>query len=463
MHGPLILSELLEREGHQVRFFLEEKGWLSRLAAWAPDVVALSASTGNHIRLLRAAERIKANLNPAPVTVMGGPHPTFFPDVVRHPALDAICRGEGDLAFPLFLSGIEDGRPPEDTPNFWVRKDDRIIRNEMGPLVRHLDRLPFSRRRIYDASRALRTAPAKTVFTGRGCPNNCIFCFNHAYRSLVKGKGPFLRRRSVSHVMEEILYLDKNFGFRSLEFYDDIFTLDRQWVFEFADEYGRLVKKPYTIITAADRMDEELAEALHASGCAWVAFGIESGNEELRKKILKKPVANEDIRRCAGLLRKKGIRYYTFNILAMPEEKRENALETLHLNQEIRSHHAFCSIAQPYPGTRLAELAVEMGLATREELERDSESMTSFLGKSIFRNGNDPFTVNLQKFFPLLVKAPALEPLILPLLKLPPNQLFLLVHQAIHGLHVKARQNEGWFRAAARYLRNRNVYYGKST
>ena len=77
LNGPLILAELLERQGHEVRFFLRSKGWFDRLKEFSPHVLALSVCSGDHHFMLEAASMAKAHIDPAPLVIMGGPHPTF--------------------------------------------------------------------------------------------------------------------------------------------------------------------------------------------------------------------------------------------------------------------------------------------------------------------------------------------------------------------------------------------------
>ncbi|MFH2099264.1 MAG: cobalamin-dependent protein, partial [Pseudomonadota bacterium] len=261
--GPIGLAEILERQGHQVRFFLEDRSWVKRIVEWAPHVVALSATTGNHLPMLKMAEIARSAVTPRPVVILGGPHATFFPEVIHHPALDAICRGEGDLALPQFLAEMEGGGLPEKIPNFWIKKDGVILKNEIGPLVVNLDDIPFPRRTpLYSEYRFRRNYPVKTTVSSRGCPFGCIYCYNNIYKKMVRGKGPYVRRRSVSHLMEELLYLHKTYGFRSLEILDDIFTMDKAWTLDFAREYARKIRLPYAVLSSPGFLDPEIIEAL---------------------------------------------------------------------------------------------------------------------------------------------------------------------------------------------------------
>jgi len=455
--GPLILTELLEREGHEVRFFLEERGWFQRLAAWEPEVVAASAITGNHLWILKAAEKIKTTLSPPPFVVMGGAHPTFFTSVIEHPAVDAICRGEGEVAFPRLLAETKGKRLPENIENFWVKRNGQIHKNDLGPLIKNLDDNPIPRRSLYADHPFLKNAPCKRTVTSRGCPFNCTYCFNHVYRTLMQGKGAYLRRRSVGHVLEELAYLKSRFGLRMVEFTDDVFTSEKEWFLEFASEYKRRINRPYWMLIHVTHIDEEIADTIKASGCTRVTFSIESGSERIRRDLMNKALKNDDILNCARLLRERDIPFQTFNMVGFPGETTEEAFETIRINKEIKPFYAWCSIVQPYPGTKLSKMCEEMGLLEHRS-GRPEEIGTSWFHTSVILQKNRKALSNLQKFFGLLVKYPWIEPLIRVLIKFPPNGLFKYMHQFYYGYHMKNRNHLPFFFALRLYARYRKYY-----
>lgn len=455
--GPLLLAQVLESQGHRVRFFLPQRGWFRDMARFRPRVLAFSLCTGQQPWALSVAARAKKLLPGPPLVVLGGPHPTFFPDVIRHPAVDAICRGEGELSFPRLLAGVENGSFPADVSNFWVKKDGGIIKNPLGPLVRDLDRLPIpSRRQLYDHYPFLRTSPFKKTSAGRGCPFNCAFCFNRKYKSMVKGKGPYVRLRSVAHLVEEVCYLKREFGLSHIDFNDDIFTLDKTWLAEFAEEFGKRAGISYSCNVHVRYMDEDVAGMLKGSGCSVVKFGVETADEERRKSLLCKETTNEQIRRCARLLHGRGLRFQTYNILGLPWEGFSDLKKTLRLNQEIAPAYAWSSLAQPYPGTRLAELCREQG-RVREENGECAVSMSWFETSVLDIPGRDRI-VNLQKFFAFLVRHPRFEPLAGLLIRLPPNIFFRFFSQAVYGFTMRRVARVGWLRSLRVFLKNRRHY-----
>lgn len=64
----------------------------SILDEWKPEFVAYSLYTGYHKPLLELNRRLKESLDF--ISVLGGPHDTFFPEIIYQEGVDLVCRGE---------------------------------------------------------------------------------------------------------------------------------------------------------------------------------------------------------------------------------------------------------------------------------------------------------------------------------------------------------------------------------
>ena len=60
-------------------------------------------------------------------SVFGGPHPTYEPNMVQYPFVDAICRGEADVCFPDLVNRLDRGQGYFDVSNFWFKGPDGEI------------------------------------------------------------------------------------------------------------------------------------------------------------------------------------------------------------------------------------------------------------------------------------------------------------------------------------------------
>lgn len=87
-----------------------------------------------------------------------------------------------------------------------------------------------------------------------------------------------------------------------------------------------------------------------------VHMGIESGNDAVRNKVLKRNMNNKQIIRSFKLCDKYGIKTLSFNMIGIPHETEKNIQETIKLNRVVNPHIVGVSIFRPYPGTRLYDL-----------------------------------------------------------------------------------------------------------
>ena len=214
--GIMTLSSSLKGKGHDVKLTLteelNEKGILDVVNDYKPDVLAYSIMTGEHIYHMELNEMIRSHY-PNAVSVFGGPHPTYSPEMIEKDYVDAICRGEGELFFLELVEKLEKKEDYYNIKNFWFKKKDgSIVKNEMGSLVSNLDEPPVPDRQLmYDADKALRARGTKLFMATRGCPYQCTYCFNHAYNALTKGKGEMIRSRSVDSILKEIKEVKDNY------------------------------------------------------------------------------------------------------------------------------------------------------------------------------------------------------------------------------------------------------------
>ena len=238
------------------------------------------------------------------LTVFGGPHPTFFPKLIEHPAVDVICRGEGEQAIVEMANKINAGEPVYDTLNCSFKRNGEFISNGLRPLIANLDSIPNPDRLIYRSKYSYLRKTQAAFMAGRGCPHRCTFCFNHSLQRMYRGLGSFVRFRNPEKVVDEILQVAGQWKVKTVYLQDDTLFLNKRWLGEFAQLYGDQVGLPMLCLVRADQVDEESIAALRSAGLKNVFFGIESGDEAVRNDLLNKGVTDEDIHRTARILRK---------------------------------------------------------------------------------------------------------------------------------------------------------------
>jgi len=357
---------------------------------------------------------------PSVLVALGGPHPTFFPEIIDEPEVDAICMGEGEHALLQIANRAETGESLRGISNLWHQHGGQVVREQLAPLHEDLDALPWPDRSIYYRGYPHLNLSRKPFFAGRGCPFNCAFCFNQNLRKLFRGKGPYVRRRRPDAVVDEILHVRRTYGLCTVYMQDDTFTLSKRWLAEFAEDYARRVRLPLVCLARADLIDREIVTSLKEMNCRSVFFGIESGDERIRQTILRKTVTDEQIRGSAALLESSNIRVRTYNMLGIPTESLSDAWQTVRLNAEIQPTFPWCSIFHPYPRTELGDRASQMGLIS----DGNDSLGATFFRESALSLPHKREIDNLHKLFFWAVRFPWLQPLVRRLTRLPPNRLF---------------------------------------
>jgi anaerobic magnesium-protoporphyrin IX monomethyl ester cyclase len=438
----MTLAALLTPAGHAVELFIEslEADLEDRVERAAPDLVCFSVISGNHLWAYEKARWIKSR-SPKTLTVLGGPHPTFFPESLSTEGVDIICIGEGEAALVELANAYPDIERIKRIPNLHVKAQGQIFRNEVRDLVADLDLLPFPDRDVYYKYPQLRKMGRKTFLTSRGCPYNCSFCFNHQVQQLYRHKGTYLRRRSAENILAEIRAVQSRYGLKSVFFQDDIFILSKSWLADFLVKYRAEIHLPFTCLVRADLVDENVVRQLKKAGCVGVQFGIESGSEEIRNRILRKRLTDAQIVEAARLFKHHRIPFKTYNIIGLPYERVEDVFKTILLNAKIKADLPWVATLTPYPRTDIAASMKAAGLIPGDYSVDDIPS--SFFKGGRNRALSDP-VVNLHRLFFLAVKFPCLIPLIKKLIRVRPNPVFDIIYYLSQLYIYKRSENLGW-------------------
>lgn len=382
-HGIGALSATLKQAGHHAELITleqepEDREFLAGISRADPDLVAVSFGSHQWKQVRRLSDLVNRELN-LPV-LAGGVHATHASEqTIDHHGIDMLCRGEGEQAIVETAAALEAGGDLSKIENLWLKDDEgRLIKNQVRPLIEKLDSLPFVDREIFDMDGILRVnAGEMSMMAGRGCPYGCAYCCNNALIELYRGKGRYVRYRSVDHLLSEIEELAGRYPIRTLYFEDDIFTLKKDWVEEFCQKYKRSFSFPFRIYIHVQAVDLELLTMLREAGLYMVNVGVESGNERIRREVMKRKMTNERIEQVFCWLHDLDIIVRDFNIVGLPGETPETMRETMELNRRILPDQVQVSIFYPYPGTELYNTCREAGYLT------DEERQTYFETKSI--------------------------------------------------------------------------------
>jgi radical SAM superfamily enzyme YgiQ (UPF0313 family) len=206
------------------------------------------------------------------------------------------------------------------------------------------------RRKLY-FSIMVRKKPVDTLFTSRGCPFRCGFCYNFRQK---------YRYRTAHDVVDELTRIREQ-GIRDVEIADDTFTGHRGRALEIFDRIlAEKLDISFRIKSRVDVFTDELANKARQAGVYLVAFGMESGSQRMLDAMNKKTTVEMNAR-AVRLTRKYRMLSHSSWIIGYPGETPETATETLDF---IRKHHPSTvnlAVLRPYPNTEAYRLAAASG------------------------------------------------------------------------------------------------------
>ena len=419
------LSASLKKSGHQVDLafdpglddilgfmdigFLKagNSSWfLNKIDQFQPDLICFSCLTNLYGFVKDKASIIKKHCN-IPIAV-GGIHPTILPEqVIMNPDIDMICLGEGDEALTELADRMENGEDYFDIQNFWFKKNCTVIRNPLRPLIQDLDSLPFPDRDLFYQQGCF--AGTFYLVSGRGCPFTCSYCCHHFLQKLYRGKGKYVRRRSVDNIIREIDFYKGKYKIKSVYSMDDTFTLDNDWIDEFSIKYRETINLPLYCHVRPGTVTLRMIDSLKRANCHSVFFGVDSGNEDMRFNIMNRKIKNSVIIDQAKLLRDNRIRITTSAIFGMPDETQQQMYDTMNLIGKIKSDLSYSFIFYPFPNTDSYNYCIENNLIEPEDHEKIINGEGSFHKTSLIKQDNAELAEILKNLLPFSVKFPFLS------------------------------------------------------
>jgi len=457
-YGVMILSAILKTNGHKCDILIDslEKNLMERIESIKPDIIGFSITSPRYSWMKNLAKKIKSEFE-RPI-VVGGPHPTFHPEIMSEDFVDIACIGEGEHAILELLEKLGNGGDITKIKNLWIKKEGEFHKNPIRNLVEDLDSTPWADRDLYRRYSFLRNQNTDIFMASRGCPYNCTFCFNKRYNALYKGKGKVLRRRSVLSLINEIKKaISANRKVSSLVFCDDTFILgSRNWFNEFLSRYRQEINLPFSITARANLVDEDIIKRLKAAGCNSIRMAIESANQDLREKVLKKGLTSEEIVNAATIIKNSKIKLQLYNVLGTPGETLDTGLETYELSYKLHPQHAWCSLMQPYPGTEIMEVAREQNLIG--ENYRFEELDSSYFSTLPLDIDDKREIVNLQKLFQLGNALRIPKSVMKRLIKLPSNRLFELIFRINYAVGIKRVDALSWSYVVKAAMRSKGYF-----
>jgi radical SAM superfamily enzyme YgiQ (UPF0313 family) len=373
----MYLAAVLEKAGFYVKIIdanlynISPREIVNIVKRLKPDIIGLTAATATIKTALRYVSEIKKNLSHV-FTIIGGPHTTFLPieTLSMSKDLDAVAIGEGEETLLELAESYEKNEPnwPANVKGIAYRtKNDEIKITPMRPFIKDLDSIPFPARHLVPFNEYKlfnKDSPIGSMITSRGC----VFACNYCSSSHLMGR--MFRARTPKNVVDEIEELVYKYNVQTIEFIDDIFTLNKKRALEIAKEIrSRKLDINFVASSRVDTINRELLLELKKAGLSTIYYGVESGSERVLK-LMNKRITLSQAEKAVNNAKKVGVSTLASFILGYPGETINEMEMTIRFSIKLDPDYVQYSILTPYPGTPIYYELKSKGLIATEDWDK---------------------------------------------------------------------------------------------
>jgi radical SAM superfamily enzyme YgiQ (UPF0313 family) len=349
------------------------------LAQCNPDIIGLAAYSPQIMRTREVSAFLRREFSEIPM-LWGGPHATLDPeDSAAH--ADFVLVGEGDNAMFELMKILDEGGDLRRCPSLAWMEDGELRKNSLAPLVTDLDALPFTFHGtegvhyIFD-DQVTGEPPASSdltrthkIMTSRGCPYSCTFCIL-SFQKEVMPDSTRLRFRSIEHVMRELEGIRDERCHFFVEIFDDIFTMRKDRMRAFFDEYTPKIGMPFWCYTHPRYATEAMIGMLAENHAQYVVMGIESGSDRVANEVYNRRTDNRRVIEAARRIQCHGLRVYYDLISNNPFETEEDRVEVLWLLRQLPKPFELQLVELNfYPNIKIERMRRERGLPNKVDLQ----------------------------------------------------------------------------------------------
>jgi radical SAM superfamily enzyme YgiQ (UPF0313 family) len=356
--GLLYLSAYLKAKGRAVKVFdstfsTPEK-LIETLRSTRPRWLGLYANLMTRPRIIPL---IEAASNLGIPVIVGGPDASGNASEYLSHGAAVVVRGEGEVTLVELLERWTGDEPPIDVAGTSVRRGEAQTHAADRRLIPSLEGHPWPDREAIALEPYLETwrkhhgYGSVSLITARGCPYTCRWCSRAVY-------GESHRRRPVDDVVDEIAFIQKRYAPERIWFVDDVFTIHKGWTLDFASKMkARGIRIPFECISRAERVDDEVADALKGLGCFRVWIGSESGSQRILDAMDRR-VKVETVQKATRVLRAKGMEVGFFIMVGYEGEEDQDLVATVEHIRKSEPDVVLTTTSYPIMGT---EYAIEVG------------------------------------------------------------------------------------------------------
>jgi anaerobic magnesium-protoporphyrin IX monomethyl ester cyclase len=287
--------------------------------------------------------------------------------------VDFLVKGEGEITFPELLFALDQDKEVSEVDGILYKNNGVTINEIIKTKRRHfLDIQTTNWMPTWDFINPDRYGYViLPILTGRGCVGRCTFC------SPTNGR---FRARRLDYIFEEIEFLYSNYDFNHLVFMNEVFFPDEETIYKFCEEYKKIKPiRPWHCLLRVD-VDPDILMVMKDAGCQLINVGIESGSNQVLKKI-QKGFTVDDTRRFVEGAKKANIMLEGSFMMANYDENADDIKKTVDFMLETKVKGPM-ALTINYNGTLNYRRALKSGLIT-DEIEY-IRSLEKVYGKSYY-------------------------------------------------------------------------------
>lgn len=370
--GLLSIATYLRQAGQEVRLYdrcVEKTALTVMLKTFRPEIVGVSVMSS---RGLKDAIKVSRLVKQAGITVVwGGQLPTMQHELVlQNDFVDMVSCGEGEETWKELTYALENQLDYTEIKGIAYKKDGKIIRTPCRDFS-DLKDMPVSDWSLLDVSKYMQTYLGCTkmmyIYSSKGCPCRCAFCSNVNFHKSTH------RKRPNDYVITEIKHLIETAGLDGVFFSDELWCVKKSDMIDFCNKVKENnLDFHWGVQLRVGMLDESDYQMMYDAGCRWIFFGIESGSDEMLKRIHKN-IDKQAIKPTMAALRKIGITSICSFIIGFPDETAQQLRDTVDLIIDINANLTPIYHFTPLPGTELYD---EMVSASRYKSAQSLEELS---------------------------------------------------------------------------------------
>ncbi len=315
-----------------------------------PFIVGISSLFTAYSNEALTTAKIIKKFYPHCIIVMGGHHPTFFPEkIIECNEVDYVLRGEGEKTMPLLCEALKTGSDPTNIPGIAFKKNE-ILHISDPSWVKEPSEFSFPAMDLVNHEFYKRNKRYSTlVVSSRGCPMQCSYCSVSASSSYA----PF-RQRPVEDVVNEIKIQLRNKDIGFIDFEDENLCLDKFWFLDLCTRLQPVLEGKQIEIRAMNGLyppsiDNDIVSSMKALGFKTLNLSLGSTSEKQLKKFKRQDVRNA-FEKALILAENNSLECVSYIIAGAPEQTAQSSLDDLLYLAQKRTLVGL-SIYYPSPGS----------------------------------------------------------------------------------------------------------------